>query len=97
MTSDPGETRTASDVTIRYWASARAAAGCDSERFTAHHVGEVLEAAAAAHAGLGAVLAVSSILLDGRPVARAGTLPEPLPEPLYEGAVLEVLPPFAGG
>jgi molybdopterin converting factor small subunit len=113
MTSGPGATRSDSDVTIRYWASARAAAGCDSERFTAHHVGDVLEAAAAAHPGLGAVLAVSSILLDGRPVARAGTLPESspeslseslseslpelLPELLYEGAVLEVLPPFAGG
>jgi molybdopterin converting factor small subunit len=101
MTSGQGATHTDSDVTVRYWASARAAAGCDSERFTAHHVGDVLEAAAAAHPGLGAVLEVSSILLDGRQVARAGTspesLPELLPEPLYDGAVIEVLPPFAGG
>ena len=90
MTSDPvGANGTGVDVTIRYWASARAAAGCDSERFGGHHVGDVLEAAAAAHTGLGVVLGVSTILLDGRPVT-AG-------EPLTEGTTLEVLPPFAGG
>ena len=79
--------------TIRYWASARAAAGCDSERFTGHRVGEVLEAAAEAHAGLGGVLEVSTILLDGRSVTAA----QLLPEPLSAGTILEVLPPFAGG
>ena len=31
-------------------------------------VGEVLQAAASAHAALGGVLAISTILLDGRPV-----------------------------
>jgi molybdopterin synthase sulfur carrier subunit len=93
MTSGPGVTSAAVGVTIRYWASARAAAGCDSERFPGRHVGDVLEAAAAAHTGLGIVLKVSTILLDGRPV----TASEPLPESLPEGAVLEVLPPFAGG
>ena len=76
-------------VTIRYWASARAVAGCDSEHFPGRDVGEVLEAAAAAHTGLGAVLEVSTILMDGRPVTAAESLPE--------GAMLEVLPPFAGG
>jgi len=90
MTSDPvGVTGTGVDVTIRYWASARAAAGCDSERFGGHHVGDVLDAAAAAHTGLGVVLGVSTILLDGRPVTAA--------ELLTEGTTLEVLPPFAGG
>lgn len=91
MTSGQQVIRTDSDVTIRYWASARTVAGCDSERFTGQQVRDVLEAAAAAHAGLAAVLEVSSILLDGRPVSGS------LPEPLYEGAILEVLPPFAGG
>lgn len=90
MTSGPsGVTSTGVDVTIRYWASARAAAGCDSERFGGHYVGDVLEAAAAAHTGLGVVLRVSTILLDGRPVTGA--------EPLSEGTTIEVLPPFAGG
>jgi len=98
MTSGQDATSASADVTIRcctirYWASARAAAGCDSERFTGHRVGDVLEAAAAAHAGLGAVLKVATILLDGRSVTAA----QPLPEPLPEGTILEVLPPFAGG
>jgi len=84
-----GATRADADVTIRYWASARAAAGCDSERFAGRNVGDVLAAAAAAHAGLGVVLNVSTILLDGRPVTAA--------EELSEGVTLEVLPPFAGG
>jgi molybdopterin synthase sulfur carrier subunit len=89
MTSGQGVTRTGADVTVRYWASARAAAGCDSERLTGQRVSDVLEAAAAAHTGLGVVLGVSTILLDGRPVDAS--------QPLSEGAILEVLPPFAGG
>ena len=89
MTSVPGVTRTDADVTIRYWASARAAAGCDIESLTGHRVGDVLEAAAAAHPGLGAVLEVSTILLDGVAVTAS--------QPLSEGSTLEVLPPFAGG
>jgi sulfur-carrier protein len=90
MTSDRvGATRTVADVTIRYWASARAAAGCDSERFGGYDVGDVLAAASAAHAGLSVVLEVSTILLEGRAVTTS--------EVLSEGTVLEVLPPFAGG
>jgi sulfur-carrier protein len=89
MASVPGMTRTGVEVTLVYWASARAAAGCDSERFTGVRVGDVLAAAVAAHAGLEAVLGVSTILHDGRPVAAS--------DALSEGAILEVLPPFAGG
>jgi molybdopterin converting factor small subunit len=89
MTSGQGVTPAGADVTVRYWASARAAAGCDSEHLTGYQVGDVLAAAAAAHTGLGVVLGVSTILLDGRPAVASQTLPE--------GAVLEVLPPFAGG
>ena len=89
MTSGLGVVRTSAEVTIRYWASARAAAGCDSESLTGHRVGDVLEAAAAAHPGLGAVLEVSTILLDGVAVTAS--------QPLSEGITLEVLPPFAGG
>jgi len=89
MASSAGLTRAGAEVTVRYWASARAAAGCDSERFTGQRVGDVLATAAAAHAGLEVVLGVSTILLDGRPVAASDELPQ--------GAILEVLPPFAGG
>jgi len=99
MTSRPSApTRTSVHVTVRYWASARAVAGCDSERLGVHvgsvhvgsvNVGDALAAAVAAHTGLSAVLDVSTILLDGRAVTAV--------EPLAEGAILEVLPPFAGG
>jgi len=89
MTSSPAVVSDQQGVTIRYWASARAAAGCDSEVLTGRRVGDVLEAAASAHSGLGVVLGVCTILLDGRPASRSEALPE--------GAVLEVLPPFAGG
>jgi sulfur-carrier protein len=89
MASGPDTTSTEPGVTIRYWASARAAAGCESERLRGSNVGDVLQAAASAHAGLGGVLAISTILLDGRAVG-AGV-------PLSEGTTLEVLPPFAGG
>jgi len=109
MTSRPsGATLTSVNVTVRYWASARAVAGCDSESLGVNasgvnasgaivggvkvgevSVGDVLAAAAAAHTGLSVVLDVSTILLDGRAVTAA--------EPLTEGAILEVLPPFAGG
>lgn len=103
MTSTSEAAPCAADVTIRYWASARAAAGCDSESFTGRCVGDVLAAASAAHTGLGAVLAVSTILLDGNPVAASDLLPGSS-EP-WAGqaagpkgrAILEVLPPFAGG
>jgi molybdopterin converting factor small subunit len=97
MTSSSEATRTVVDVTIRYWASARAAAGCDSDSFSGRSVGDVLEAASAAHSGLGSVLAVSTILLDGHPVAAADPLPEVLPGQGSGVAILEVLPPFAGG
>jgi molybdopterin converting factor small subunit len=92
MTSGPGTSGTSStkvEVTIRYWASARAAAGCDSETLTGHSVGDLLEKAATAHTGLGVILKASTILLDGRPVSAS--------ESLSAGVVLEVLPPVAGG
>ena len=60
MTSSPHVIRADSDVTIRYWASARAVAGCDSERFTGRHVRDVLEAASAAHAGLATARFIAS-------------------------------------
>lgn len=90
MTSGPaGATGTGVNVTVRYWASARALTGCDSEPLAGVSVGDVLKSAAAAHTGLAAVLSVATILMDGLPVT-AGV-------ELSEGVTLEVLPPFAGG
>jgi molybdopterin converting factor small subunit len=77
-------------VTVRYWAAARAAAGVDSDVVTGcDTVGEVLAAATTLRPELAPVAAVSSVLLDGRTASRDAAVPE--------GAVVEVLPPFAGG
>ncbi|HYN30419.1 MAG TPA: MoaD/ThiS family protein [Dermatophilaceae bacterium] len=80
-------------VTVRYWAAAREAAGVREEALEVPGAGapvaEVLAEAVRRHPALGPVLPVCSLLVDGRVVGREGALPA--------GAVLEVLPPFAGG
>jgi molybdopterin converting factor small subunit len=79
-----------SAVTVRYWAGARAAAGVDEDALVGFAtVGEALAEATRLRPALSPVVAVSTILLDAR-VARRD-------DPLPDGAVLEVLPPFAGG
>lgn len=81
------------DVSIRYWAGAAAAAGVDSESIAAPSVADALAEARTARGGaLDGVLAVSSILVDGR-----ATRGEALAEPLTGPVSVEVLPPFAGG
>jgi molybdopterin converting factor small subunit len=77
------------DVTVRYYAAARAATGVDSERHTGATVASVLDAAVERHPSLAPVLAVASVLADGRVCDRAA--------PVVDGLTLEVLPPFAGG
>jgi molybdopterin converting factor small subunit len=52
-------------------------------------VGDVLDAAVSAHPDLGGVVAVCSVLVDGRAVGRDAEV--------QPGTVIEVLPPFAGG
>lgn len=79
-------------VTMRYWAAAKEAAGVAEESVTA----DTLAAALVVVRGrerLNAVLARSSFLIDGHPVGtRAADSVM-----LSDGAVIEVLPPFAGG
>ena len=91
-----------STVTLRYWAAAKQAAGVAEETISAETLGAALEVALAARersaapgadADLRAVLARSSFLVDGAPVG--GRAPETVA--LREAAVVEVLPPFAGG
>jgi molybdopterin converting factor small subunit len=79
-------------VTVRYFAAARAAATVEEERVTAAPtVGAVLEVARAAHGPeLDRVLSRCSYLLDGIAVHGPDTT-------VVDGAVLDVLPPFAGG
>ena len=83
-------------VTVRYWAAAKQAVGVAEEVLTAGTLAEMLAAVLARHPAapaLGGVLARSSFLIDGE---QAGTRP-PESVILCEGAVVEVLPPFAGG
>jgi sulfur-carrier protein len=91
-----------STVTLRYWAAAKQAAGVAEETISAGTLAAALEAAVSARernaaAGVGCdlrtVLARSSFLVDGAPVG--GRAPETVTLP--EAAVVEVLPPFAGG
>ena len=79
-------------VVVRYWAAARAAAGLAEEQLEGADLDVLLEGVAGAHdEQFAIVLARSSFLLDGQSVRRGTAVP------LWDGAVLEVLPPFAGG
>lgn len=82
------------EVRIRYWAAARDAAGVETDRFEAASVTEALALAQQAHPTpqMTRVLAVSSVLRDGRVVHR-----EQRDLELAGPTELEVLPPFAGG
>lgn len=83
-------------VTMHYWAAAKHAAGVAEENLDAATLAEALAEAVArrpAATEFRAVLARSSFLVDGEQAGgrAAGAVP------LREGAVVEVLPPFAGG
>jgi molybdopterin synthase sulfur carrier subunit len=83
-------------VTLRYWASARAAAGRAEEQYDATTVADVLDQARRAHRDnhrFVQVLGVSSLLLADRPIGSR----DPETVPVADGDVVEVLPPFAGG
>jgi sulfur-carrier protein len=85
-----------SKVTVRYWAAAKEAAGVAEEVVDARTLGGVIVAALDRHEQdprLRAVLARSSFLVDGRAVAGRDADDAVLPD----AAVIEVLPPFAGG
>jgi sulfur-carrier protein len=99
-------------VTLRYWAAAKDAAGVADEKIEASTLADALAAAvlargedppispAGGQAGrpgnplrLRTVMARSSFLIDGQP---AGKRPHESIA-LADDAVIEVLPPFAGG
>ncbi len=87
-------------VTVRYWASARAAAGVAEEQLELEvesvTLAAVLDVVRATRPGVprfGQVLGVCSYLVDGDPVGRRPH--ETIA--LRDGAEVEVLPPFAGG
>jgi molybdopterin converting factor small subunit len=78
-----------SQVTVRYWAGARRAAGLASEELTASTLADLL-AQLQARPRLADVIAASSVLVDEVRPSREDL-------PLATGAVIDILPPFAGG
>ncbi|MGY1616017.1 MoaD/ThiS family protein [Geodermatophilus sp. SYSU D00691] len=78
-------------ITVRYFAGARAAAGVDTETRDAATLDELVRQIVASHGDrLEKVLTACSFLVDGT-TTRDRSLA------LAPGAVVDVLPPFAGG
>jgi molybdopterin synthase sulfur carrier subunit len=77
------------EVTIRYFAAARAAAGESSQTARAASLKELVGAVSADRPELARVLGICTFLLDGERVDLDATL--------SEGALVDALPPFAGG
>jgi sulfur-carrier protein len=83
-------------VTLRYWASLRAAAGKTDEVVDAVTLAGALETARrrnAAQPRFAAVLDMCSVIVDGSPTGRR----DRAAITLEDGSVVELLPPFAGG
>ena len=83
-------------VTIRYWAAAKEAAGVQEEYVEAVTLSDLLNTVVASRkpdGRLADVLARSSFLVNADPAGRA----DRSSIVLDDGAVIEVLPPFAGG
>jgi sulfur-carrier protein len=76
-------------VTVRYWAAARSAAGTSSETREGSTLADVVQQASEGRPELARVLGMCSFLVDS---TRAD-----LATPLPDGAVVDALPPFAGG
>ena len=87
------------EVTVRYWAAARAAAGVESDRFdvgAGMTLDLLLEQVRDRHADrprLGDVVGVCSVLVGDRPVGGH----DPAQVEVRPGDTVELLPPFAGG
>ena len=78
-------------VTVRYFAGARAASGVDTEELPAATLDELVGRIVDVHGDrLERVLTACSFLVDG-------TSTRDRAMPLAPGAVVDVLPPFAGG
>ena len=82
-------------VTLRYWAAAKDAAGVAEQTVTADTLALALAEAGevSVRERLRPVLERSSFLIDGTPVGRRAADSVVL----TDGAVIEILPPFAGG
>ncbi len=78
-------------ITVRYYAGARAAAGCTTEQWSATSLTDLLDQLDQRHGEpLRRVLSAASFLVDG-------TSRHDRSAPLAAGCTVDVLPPFAGG
>lgn len=89
---------TSAHVTLRYWASARAAAGTDTDRLEvdgATSLADLLRQARALHPDrrFADVVGCCSLMVGDRPV----TTDDPAEVLVEPGSHVEFLPPFAGG
>jgi len=85
-------TVTSDQVTVRFFASARAAAGCDQVRVDPGPLEQLIANLDAAFPPLSAVTPRCSYLVDGLSVRRDDGGPI-----VGAGSTVDVLPPFAGG
>ena len=77
------------EVTIRYFAAARSAAGRSSATAEAASIRDLVSTVSADQPELARVLSICTFLLDGERADPA--------TPLRSGALVDALPPFAGG
>jgi molybdopterin converting factor small subunit len=78
----------AATITVRYWAGAQRAAGVQQETLTAETIAD-LRTSLASRAGFERLAPVVSFLVDGQHTGEDAFPPD--------DAVVDVLPPFAGG
>ncbi|PZS17800.1 MAG: molybdopterin synthase sulfur carrier subunit [Pseudonocardiales bacterium] len=76
------------EITVRFWAGAQRAAGHAEESLSVATIGE-LRQVLTAREELSKICGVASFLVDGRQAADTARLDR--------GAIVDVLPPFAGG
>jgi len=91
-----GEGADAGDVTVRYWAALRAAAGVPADQVQPGPLDQVLAEVGARHADgprFGQVLGICSVLVDEEPLGAR----DPGAVEVGAGSVVDLLPPFAGG
>ncbi|WUJ74819.1 MoaD/ThiS family protein [Kribbella soli] len=77
------------EVTIRYFAAARSAAGESSATAEAGSIRDLVSTVSSDRPELARVLSICTFLLDGERADPA--------TPLQQGALVDALPPFAGG
>jgi sulfur-carrier protein len=98
-TTGSDQTSAVGVVTLRYWASARAAAGVDADPVEVSgptSLADLLQRARALHVDSDRfrdLLSVCSVMVDDRPV----TSEDPAAVEVSPGSTVEFLPPFAGG